>query len=141
TLRVDAAEPSDEQTIAQIPPAGSKTISLRGKLHEEGFHSVTAAISADHLPADDVRTIAVRAINQVKVLLVDGSMGVRSRDSETFYLRHALLPVPPSQYDDYFVKVQTIIPSDLDSTKFDGYDTVIVANVADFSQRTLESFA
>jgi hypothetical protein len=141
TLRVDALEPSDEQNIATIPAGGSKTISLRGKLHEEGFHTVTAAIPADHLPADDVRTMAVRAINQVKVLLVDGAMGAKPRDSETFYLRHALLPVPPSQQEQYFVKVSTIIPSDLDSTKFDGYDAVILANVADFSQRTLDNFA
>jgi hypothetical protein len=141
TLRVDADEPADEQTIAEIPAGGSKTISLRAKLREEGYHTVTAAIPADHVPADDLRTIAVRAINQVKVLLVDGAMGATPRDSETFYLRHALLPVPPSVQDQYFVKVQTIIPSDLDATKLDGYDLVLVANVADFSRRTMDNFA
>ena len=141
TLRVDSAEPSDEQTIGQIPGGGSKTISLRAKLREEGYHTVTAAVPADHLPADDVRTIAVRAITQVKILLVDGSLGGKPRDSETFYLRHALLPVPPSMAEQYFVKISTIMPSELDTTKFDGYDTVILANVPDFSQRTLEAFA
>jgi hypothetical protein len=141
TLRVDDLEPSDEQNLAEIPSGGSKTISLRGKLREEGYHTVTAAIPADHLPADDVRTIAVRAITQVKVLLVDGAIGATPRDNETFYLRHALLPIPPSQQDQYFIKVQTVTPSDLDSMKFDGYDAVIAANVADFSQATLTNFA
>jgi hypothetical protein len=141
TLRVDDLEPSDEQTITEIPIGGSKTVSLRAKLHEEGYHTVTAAIPADHMPADDVRTIAIRAIRQVKVLLVDGSLGGKPRDSETFYLRQALMPVPPSMAEQYFLKITTIIPSDLDTAKFDGYDLVVLANVPDFSQRTLEAFA
>ncbi len=141
TLRVDSAEPSDEQTIAQVAAGGSKTISLHAKLRDEGYHSVTAAIPADHLPADDVRTIAVRAVTQVKVLLVDGGSTTTGRDAESFYLRHALLPVPPSMADGYFMKLATVPSSDLDSTRFEGYDAVIVANVADFSQRTLEAFA
>jgi len=55
-----------------IPAGGSKIVSLRGKLREEGYHTVTAAILQIHLPADDVRTIAVRAIRRPKILLVDG---------------------------------------------------------------------
>ena len=141
TLRVDSAEPSDEQTIAQIPAGGSKLISLRGKLREEGFHTVSAAIPADSLPADDARTIAVRAITQVKVLLVDGSLGEEPRDSETFYLRQALLPVPPSMADQYFVKVTTIRPAELDAAKFEGFDVIVLANVPDFSKRSMDSFA
>lgn len=141
TLRIDAAEPSDEQTIPLIPAGASKTISLHGKLHGEGYHTVTAALPADHLPADDVRTIAVRAVTQAKVLLVDGGGATTGRDAETFYLRHALLPVPPSMQDGYFMKVNVIASSDLDSTKLEGYDAVILANVADFAARTCEAMA
>jgi hypothetical protein len=141
TLRVDSEAPSDEQTISQIPAGGSKTVSLRAKLREEGYHTVTAAIPADHLPADDVRTIAVRAINQAKVLLVDGAPARNARDDETYYLREALQPVARGARDQYFMKVTTVSSAELDQQKFDGYDAVIVANVADFSQRTLESLA
>jgi hypothetical protein len=75
------------------------------------------------------------------VLLVDGGTTTTGRDAETFYLRHALLPVPPSMQDGYFMKVATIPSSDLDTTRLEGYDAVILANVADFSARTLEGFA
>jgi hypothetical protein len=141
TLRVDDLEPTDEQTISTIPVGGSKTVSLKAKLREEGYHTVTAAIPPDHLRADDSRTIAVRSSRQVKALLVDGSLGGKPRDSETFYLRQALTPVPPSMAEQYFLKLSTLSPSELDTAKFDGFDLVILANVPDFSQHTLDAFA
>ena len=141
TLRVDDAEPADEQNIASIPAGGSQTVSLKAKLREEGYHTVTAAVPADHLPMDDTRTIAVRAVRQVKALLVDGSLGGKPRDSDTYYLRQALTPISPSAMDQYFLKISTITPSDLDTEKFDGFDLVILANVPDFSPRTLDAFA
>jgi hypothetical protein len=141
TLRVDSADASDEQTIAQIPAGGSKMIGLRAKLRTEGFHTVTAAIPADHLPADDVRTIAVRAIARVKVLLVDGTAGGKPQDSDWYYLRTALVSLPSSLADPESMSVTTITPSDLDTTRLDKFDAVILANVSDFSKRTMESFA
>lgn len=143
TLRVDGQEPSDGQTILSLPAGGSQTVSLHAKLRDEGYHTVTAAVPADHLPADDTRTMAIRAIQQAKVLLVDGSLsgGGLSRDDETFYLRHALVPVPPSEAEQYFVKLTTVGPPELDSTRFEGYDAVVLANVADFSQRTADLLA
>ena len=39
-----------------------------------------------------VRTIVVRALKEVNVLLVDGDPGAEPRDSEVFFLEHALTP-------------------------------------------------
>ena len=79
-------------------------MTLFAKLRAEGFHSVAARIPEDRLPADDQRTVAVRAIKEVKVLLVDGEPGNEPRDSEVFFLKNALVPVPPEAAAEYFIK-------------------------------------
>ncbi len=87
---------------------------------------MTARIAADHLPADDQRTVALRAVDDVRVLLVDGDPGNEPRAAETFYLRNALTPVPPEQREKYFVKTKTIAPADLTSTKLTDYEAVVL---------------
>ena len=139
TLSVNSEPPSDEFTIDAIPAGASKSISLFAKLPGPGFHSVTARIPEDRLHADDHRTVAVRAIKEVRVLLVDGEPGTEPRDSETFFLRHALVPVPAEVAPDYFIKVATVTAAELASARLDDYDAVVLANVADFSEATVKS--
>ncbi len=141
TLHIDEDPPSDEAVIDSIDPGSSKSVGLTGKLRGPGFHSATASIAADRVPADDFRTIAIRAIESVKVLLVDGDPGREARDSETFFLRYALAPVSRSEASDYFVKVNTIGAAEFDGVKLDDYDAVFVANVTDFSDAALESIS
>jgi hypothetical protein len=140
-LRVDAEQPSDEGSVDVIPPGSSKSLLLFGKFKTDGGHSVTAEIDHDHLPADDTRTIAVRALSQVKILVVDGDPGAGGREAETFYLKNALLPVPRAELDQYYNKV-TVIPSqELDTVKLDSFDAVFLANVTDFTDASLNAFA
>jgi hypothetical protein len=140
-IRVDAEQPSDEGSIDVIPAGASKSLLLFAKFKNDGGHSVTAEIDHDHLPADDTRTIAVRALSQVKILVVDGEPGAGGREAETFYLKNALLPVPRAEVEQYYNKV-TVIPSqELDAAKIDQYDAVFLANVTDFTETTLNTFA
>ncbi len=139
SLNVDSEQPSDEFTIASIPPGASKSISLFAKLRTEGFHSLTARIPEDRLHADDHRTVVVRAIKEVRVLLVDGEAGNEPRDSEVYFLKNALVPVSPEMAADYFVKSTTITAPELSQARLDDFDAVILANVADFSEATLQA--
>jgi hypothetical protein len=140
-LHVDAEQPSDEGSIDIIPAGASKSVLLFAKFKTEGHHSLTASIDHDHLPADDTRTIAIRALTQVKILLVDGEPGAGGRESETYYLKNALLPVPKAEVEQYFNKVTIIPAQELDSAKLDQYDAVFLCNVTDFPVATLEAFA
>jgi hypothetical protein len=133
SLSTDNEPPTDEFTIDTLPPGGSKSVSLFTKLRTEGFHSIAARIPEDRLPADDKRTLAVRAIKEVRVLLVDGDPGAEARDSETFFLRHALIPVPPSEQPNYFIKIARTTTPEFSSARLDDFDAVILANVSDFS--------
>jgi hypothetical protein len=105
----------------------------------EGFHSVQARIPADRLRADDQRSLVVRAIKDVRVLLIDGDPGSEPRDSETYFLRNALVPIPPEMQDEYFIKAATVTTADLGSVRLDDYDAVVLANVADLSENMLRN--
>jgi len=142
-LSVNGETPSDEFTIDALPAGATKSVTLFAKLRDEGFHSVAARIAEDRLPADDRRSLAVRAIREVKVLLVDGEPGSEARDSEVFFLKNALVPVPADAAADYFIKTASMTPSELSQARLDDFDAVVLANVPDFSDAlvtTLEGY-
>ncbi len=137
TLAFDDQQPSAEAIIDKIGEGQSRIVSLAAKVREEGYHTITAALTADHLPADDTRTIAFRGVKRVNVLLVDGEPGDKPRDSEVFFLRHAMTPVPRAEAPDYLVQCTTIVPSDLTAQKLDDFQVIVLANVADFDDKSL----
>jgi hypothetical protein len=139
SIRVDNDPPMEEADIPLIPMGQSKSISLFAKLRSNGFHTITAQIPPDRIPADDARTLAVRGIQAVNVLLVDGEPGREPRDGEVFYLRHALQPVPSAEAAQFFIKTNTVTPAGIEGVKLDDYDAVLLANVTDFSATTLRA--
>jgi hypothetical protein len=142
SLLVDGAS-ADEVTLPSIPPGGTRSVPLNTRLKTEGWHNITARIPADRFPGDDTRTLAVRAIREIRVLMVDGEPGSEPRESETFFLGHALVPVSAEEAEQYYVKTSTIAPADMGGTRFDDFDAVVLANVPDFSADTataLENF-
>lgn len=132
-ISVDAEKSSDEGSIDLIPAGASKSISLFAKCRDEGFHSITARVPEDRMPADDQWTIALNALKEISVLVVDGDPGSEPRDSETFYFTNALTPVSPPAQKDYFIKTKKIRPGELDGTKLGDCEAVVLANVADVS--------
>lgn len=139
SLLIDGEPPCDDAAIDGISAGSAKTVSLFARFREPGSHVLTAKIAGDHLPADDRRTIVVRALKEIHVLLVDGDPGAEPREGETFFLSHALTPVPPSEKESYFLKTTTIAPSELETAKLGDYDAVVLANVARCSDAALTS--
>src|SRR2546429_1217667 len=131
----------DQTTIASIPGGESRSVSLFARMKSDGFHTVTAKIDGDHLPADDWRTVALRAVKEVKVLLIDGDPGREPREAETFFLRNALRPVPRAQWDEYFVKLTIKTASELDGVRLEDFDAIVAANVADFSPNFVQQMS
>lgn len=140
SLAMDGADPQDEQTIDMIPPGGEpRTLSLFATFREPGFHTVTARIQGDRCPFDDTRTFALRVIAEVRVLIVDGDPGVEARDSEVFYLRNALTPVPAAIRDRYYIKTKVVGTREFETSPLREYGAVILANVVDFSGAAVAS--
>lgn len=134
---VDGDKPMDEGSIDSIPAGEERSISLYARIKADGFHTISARLDADRYPADDWRTVAVRVVKQVKVLLIDGDPGTEARASEVFYLRNALRPVPRAQWEEYFVKPTVKTPTELDGVRFEDFDAVFCCNVTDFSPGVL----
>jgi len=139
-LSTDDEPAGDQAVIDSILPGASSRVSLFVTLRDAGYHAVTARIPHDHVPADDQRTIAIRALKEITVLLVDGDPGIEPRDSEVFYLRNALTPVDPDELNNYFIKTKTISPAELESSKLGDYEAVVLADVQEFSDTTLAAF-
>jgi hypothetical protein len=136
-LAVDAAPPSDQQVLASLAPGESKKVTLSAIVGEAGFHTVTARVPPDRAPADDARTLALRTVDKVNVLLVDGDPGATPSESEVFQLRNALTPVPPEQREKYFIQTKTVTPTQLKAEKLDGVAAVVLADVAEVSETVL----
>ncbi|MCE0523983.1 MAG: BatA domain-containing protein [Methylacidiphilales bacterium] len=132
SLSVDDEPAVDETIIESIPPGTRRDVALFAKLRKEGYHSITAQIPHDRLPADDQRTLAVRAIRSVNVLLVEGNAGTRPSEADDFFVRNALVPVPADDVSQYFVKTKTVGASQLSGTSLDDYDAVFLLGVDQF---------
>ncbi|MEI7731101.1 MAG: BatA domain-containing protein [Verrucomicrobiota bacterium] len=137
SLSVDGDAPQDETFVDVLPGGASKSVSVFARFRSEGYHWVTARIPEDRVPADDVRTMAIRAIREVRVLLVDGDPGREPRESQTFFLRHAFQPVPPAEANQYFIKTTVMNLLELNNARFDDYDAVVLANVSELPLTTL----
>src|SRR4030095_5909345 len=54
-------------------------------------------------------------------------------------LQTALVPVPPDAAAEYFIKTATLTAPELSQARLDGYDAVVLANVADFWEATVRA--
>ncbi len=140
SLALDAGEPSDEQTIESVPGGGeSRSISMFATFREPGFHTVTVRIPGDRCTFDDSRTFALNVIDEVHVLLVDGQPGSEARESEVFYLRNALTPVPVEMRDQFFIKTKTVTGGELETVPLKDFDAIVLANVVDLSAPAMQA--
>jgi len=129
SLMVDDQPAVDETIIDSIPAGASRNVSLFAKLRSEGYHTITAQIPHDRLPADDQRTVAARAIRDLKVLLVDGTTATAPSQADDFFVRNALVPVAPAEVAQYYIKTNTIPVSQMSATSLDDYDAVFLLGV------------
>lgn len=136
SLNVDTDPASDEGVIDLLPAGTSRTVALFAKLRTEGYHSVTAQLPEDRLPADDRRSIVVRALKEIRVLLVNGLPGREGRDNPVFFLEQAITPVAATDRADYFIQPTVISPADITGARLDNADIVILASVFDLTTDT-----
>ncbi len=80
--------------------------------------------------------LSLRTIEQLRVLLVDGDVSPQDLRGATFFLHHALQPVPASERDRYFIKTRTVTPAELPSVKLNDFDAIMLADVSEFSDST-----
>jgi hypothetical protein len=128
-LTVDGEAPQDQGMIDQLDPGASKVVNLFVRFREPGYHSITASIPGDRMPADNQRSVALLVLEQVRALIVEGTVNPEPTARDGFFLRQALVPVRPEEVDQYFLKATVGQVNDLDSTAISQYEMVFLSNV------------
>ena len=141
SLLVDDQPAVDQTIIDTIAPGASRTVALFAKLRSDGYHSITAKIPPDRLPADDQRTVAVKAVGELKVLLVEDAPGATPSQSPDFFVRNALVPVPASDVGQYYIKTTTISASQLATTSLDDFDAVFLLGVNELAPSVVSTLS
>ena len=134
-LAADSDAPQDEGMIDKIDPGASRNLTLIARFREPGFHSLTATIPGDRLPADNQRSTALLVLDQISTLVVEGTNNPDPTARDGFFLSHALVPVSPDQAAQYYVKVATGQPNDLESSSITQYQLIFLSNVTQLTPR------
>ena len=129
-LAVDGEAPQDQGMIDQLDPGASKVVNLFVRFREPGHHSITASIPGDRMPADNQRSVALLVLEQVRALVVEGTVNPEPTARDGFFLRQALVPVRPDEVDQYFLKATVGQVNELDSTAISQYELVFLSNVS-----------
>jgi len=134
-LAADDAPPEDEGMIDRIEPGASKNITLVARFRDSGYHSLTATIPGDRLPADNQRSTALLVLDQISTLVVEGTTNPDPDARDGFFLSHALVPVSPDEAAQYYVKVATAQPNELENSTINQYELIFLSNVAQLTPR------
>lgn len=134
-LAVDDAAPQDEGMIDHIEPGASKIITLVARIREPGYHSITATIPGDRLPADNQRSTALLVLDQIRALVIEGTSNPDPVSRDGFFLSHALVPVSADLVDQYYVKVVMGKTNDLESSALNQNEVIFLNNVAQLTPR------
>jgi hypothetical protein len=136
TLAADGQAPSDEELIQKIEPGSKQSVNLFMRFTSAGFHSVAATIPSDRLPADNQRTTALRVVDKMRALLVEGSPAAAAVDRDSYFLANALVPVSFDRVAQYYLSIKTIPFASLGKTDLGSYDIVYLCNPSDVTAET-----
>jgi hypothetical protein len=106
SLTVDGQVSQREtQPVEELAPGETRAVTLTARLDKAGLRVLTAAVKNDDLEADNRYDQVIHVRDQVRILVVDGAPNEQEPErAGSFYLMHALLPVPDSARSTYHVQ-------------------------------------
>jgi len=134
-LNVSFSAADGEEQVAQLTVDGgeSATIPFRHQFTEAGSYLVKVRIDPDALPADDQMTAAVDVLDEIPVLLVDGSPD-RTALTPPSPLELALMPRDRDNPDfKTLLKVIACRPADMPQLSTADYHIVVLHDVPDLT--------
>jgi Aerotolerance regulator N-terminal/von Willebrand factor type A domain len=117
-----------------LPPGEDIPAVFRQQFTTPGDHLVEVFIDDDPLERDNHRWLVVPVRESLSVLLVDGDLKAEPYQAETDYLAQALAPGEESPGQPRPIKVEVVAEARLSSRDLAPYDTVVLCNVAQFTQ-------
>ncbi len=129
TLAVDDSPPVDEAMLDTVEPGKSRVIRLKSRFAKPGYYTLRAAIPADRMPVDNERAVAVHVIDQMNVAIVEGTAARTKENRDAYFLANALAPVPLSRRAEYYLKIETVTPSWLQTANLARQGMIFLTNV------------
>lgn len=120
----DAALPPTP--LPAIEPGQTTDVALDVTFPTEGTDVLTVELTADPLPIDNTRTLAVPVARSLQVLIVNGEKSSDPYEDEAFLLTVALQPEGPQFSGN---EVSVIDESELESANLAEYHVIVLANV------------
>ncbi len=120
-----------EQKLISISPRGESSANFQTRLNQPGSHVGKITIKKEGLAGNTTEYFALEAQDKLRILIVDGDPQTSLVQSETFFLTRALNPAGETESSLFLPTV--IIPDSLDAASLDGYQVVILCNVAAIS--------
>jgi hypothetical protein len=118
---------------------GTAQVRLETRFAGGGDYRIAVRAAPDHLPADDVRSLALPVVERIKVLVVDGQPGEGSFSGAGDFLKAALSPRDPNdEGSKALIDTEVITAAQLGERSLRDYQAVILANVADLPTGMVE---
>lgn len=143
-LEIENAEPMVEQ-VEPIEPGGSIQVNFKHRFTQTGIHSVRAKLlCSDDLDTDNQQTRLIQVLDQLPVLLVDGSNSNREFDRATTFVDAAMGAINDfdsnsDQNSQAQPLIQTTVisaPDFSEVTQLDRFHVVVLADVPRFDSAT-----
>ena len=125
----------DSKRIPSIAAGASETVSLFVPFHNAGATRITAEVSGDLLPTDNVRRVVAIVRDRVSVLCVDGSNG----DAGRLIVAALLARGDGAQDEDYLVR--SIPWLSLPAENLEEVDVIVFADVPEVTPEQAEQLS
>ncbi|MCC6231455.1 MAG: BatA domain-containing protein [Verrucomicrobiales bacterium] len=125
TVHVDRGPAVDEAVLSTLGAGETRRVTFFAKLPSAGFHAITVKLPTDRFPADDERSVVVRAVDRVQVMVVDGD----PESNSAFFLRNALQPVPEAEAAAYYLQPRVVPPGQVALARLSDFDAVVLADI------------
>ncbi|MCZ6786240.1 MAG: BatA domain-containing protein [Planctomycetota bacterium] len=109
-----------------LVPGESMQVQKEFTFRTAGPVTVSAAITTDQLPGDDIRRLVVRVRRSMRFLLVNGEPSPEPYRGEIDHLAAALAPPSPTPSG---IEVDEVVDSEFSGRELDPYDGVFLCNV------------
>ncbi|MDA1017393.1 MAG: VWA domain-containing protein, partial [Planctomycetota bacterium] len=131
TLSCEETESRESQPLQEVLPGQTRAMTLVAELGRTGKCVVRATVEDDELSVDNSFDRVIDVGKKVRLLVVDGAPNDRRVEkSASYYLMHALLPVPERERAEYFVQPQRITAAEASPALLDDQDACLLVNAA-----------
>lgn len=116
----------------ELAAGETQAASFSYRFDAPGEHQLEVRLAGDSLAVDNHRWLALRVVNQLRVLCVNGKPAGESFQGATDYLMVALAPNGPTD-DRSLISPEVVTERSLLELDLAQYDCVMLANVAQFT--------